>query len=157
MPQWEIQPPGDRSARGSEVPGSAGTGFPSFPGFVRVLPEDDQIHLFSRPFSRASECRDQREGRPFGIAGNGTLVSSAVNFFQLSKLLNQESAWAHPSRAAGFTRRSRNLQPLHYGTGFSAGNHYSELQGDAHQKDRVLRRAGLSGTKAPTGDFLPSE
>jgi hypothetical protein len=31
-----------------------------------------------------------------------------LHFFWLSKLLNQESAWAHPSHAAGFMRRFRD-------------------------------------------------
>ncbi len=62
-------------------PAPRGLGFRLFPWFVWVLPEDDQIFYFSRPFSRASECHDQGEGRPLGIAGNGTSVSSAVNFF----------------------------------------------------------------------------
>jgi len=61
--------PGDRSAR---LSGDWVSVFSLVcPGFARRWSD----FLFSRPFSRASECRDQGEGRSLGIAGNGTLVA----------------------------------------------------------------------------------
>jgi hypothetical protein len=81
IPYWETEPLGDRNAQVTEAPARRGFGFPSFSVVCPVLPEDDQILHFPRPFSRASECCDQGEGGSIRIAGNGTLISAAVNFF----------------------------------------------------------------------------
>jgi len=81
MPYWEIEPSGDRSAQVTEVPGSAGTGFPSFLWFVRVLPEDDQIFYFPAPSPGPPNAVTREKGARSGLQGTATLVSSAVNFF----------------------------------------------------------------------------